>query len=173
MLAEKMVTIAYLTDHPDAISTLAKWFRAEWPAYYAGQTQADVEQVFRSEAAREGLPLRLIAFESGEPAGTIVLRELALDSLPEFRPGLGGLYVVETHRGQRIATELVQAGMNAARDQGYGIIYTTTADAGGILKRLGWRQIKAIIHQGERLKLYQCILGKNGLIPTAMERAAL
>ena len=153
-----MATIAYLADHRDTIPTLTTWFRAQWPDYFARQTQADVEQMFKSEAARDGLPLRLIAFESGELAGTVVLREQAIDSLPEYQPGLGGLFVLESYRGRGIATALVRAGMDAARNQGHELIYATTAVAGGILERLGWRQIKAFTHQGERHKLYQCVL---------------
>lgn len=166
-----MVTIANLADHLYTIPTLAMWFRAQWPAYYAQQTQAAVEHRFQSEAARDGLPLRLIAFESGALAGTIVLREQAIDSLPDFRPGLGGLFVVESHRGHGIATELIRAGMNVARNQGYETIYATTAVAGGILERLGWRQIKAFIHQGEQHILYQCVLSGSGPTPAAADRA--
>jgi RimJ/RimL family protein N-acetyltransferase len=169
-IAPKMVTIANLADHLYTIPTLAMWFRVQWPAYYAQQTQADVEHGFQLEAARDGLPLRLVAFESGELAGTIVLREQAIDSLPEFRPGLGGLFVVESYRGHGIATELVRAGMSVARNQGYERIYAITAVAGGILERLGWRQIKAFIHQGEQHALYQCALRGSGPAPAAAER---
>ena len=164
-----MVTIAYLADHLDTIPTLALWFRAQWPAYYSQQSQADVEHEFQSEAARGGLPLRFIAFESDELAGTIVLRKQAIDTLPEYQPGLGGLFVVESHRGHGIATELIRAGMDAARNHGFEILYTTTAEAGGILERLGWRQIKVFIHQDEQLTLYQCNLSGSGPTPAAAD----
>jgi len=81
-----MITITYLADHPETIPTLAKWFRAQWPGYYAQQTQAETEQAFRAEARSDGLPLRLVAFYSGELAGTVVLRERGSETLPEFRP---------------------------------------------------------------------------------------
>ncbi|OGO33440.1 MAG: hypothetical protein A2Z16_01015 [Chloroflexi bacterium RBG_16_54_18] len=162
-----MVTIAYLADHLNTVPTLARWFRAQWPAYYAHQSQADVEHGFQSEAARDGFPLRLIAFESNELAGTIVLREKAIGSLPEFQPGLGGLFVAVSHRSHGIATELIRAGMYTARNQGFEIIYATTAEASGILERLGWSQIKAFIHQDEQLALYQCNLKESNPIPAA------
>ena len=88
-----MITIAYLADHPDTIPTLASWFRSQWPDYYARQTQADTERGFRSEALRDGLPLRLVAFNSGALSGTVVLRERGSETLPDFRPELGGLFV--------------------------------------------------------------------------------
>lgn len=79
----------------------------------------------------------MIAFESNELAGTIVLREDGAEMLPEFQPELGGLYVVESHRGHGIGTELIRAGMKVALDQGYETVFATTAAAAGILERLG------------------------------------
>ena len=153
-----MITIAYLADYPDTVPTLAKWFRAQWPDYYAERSQAEMEQDFLSEASRDRLPARLIAFESGELAGTIVLRERGTETLPEFQPELGGLYVLESHRGHGIGTELVRAGMKLALDQGYETVYATTVVAAGILERLGWEFIKTVIHQDGPPALYRCKL---------------
>ena len=102
--------------------------------------------------------IRLLAFESSELAGTIVLRERGSETLPEFEPELGGLYVVESHRGHGIGTELVRAGMKVALDQGYETVYATTVAAAGILERLGWELIKTVIHQDGPLGLYRCKL---------------
>lgn len=156
-----MITIAYLADHPETIPTLASWFRAQWAAYYASQTPAEVEQGFYEEAARDGIPVRLVAFNAGELAGTIVLRERAISSLPEFQPGLGGLLVSMAQREQGIGTELVRAGMDLARRQGYAQVYATTAVAGGILERLGWQQVKTFDHDSEQQTLYRSALGES------------
>ena len=114
-----MIEIAFLADHPEAIPTLAQWFQAQWPAYYAGRAPADIAQDFRAEANRNGLPVRLVAFAAGALAGTITLRAQALHALPEYRPGLGGLFVLERHRGQGVGTELVKAGLSVAAEQAY------------------------------------------------------
>ena len=53
-----MIEIAFLVDYPEAIPSLTHWFRAQWPAYYAERTPADIAQDFCSEANREGLPVR-------------------------------------------------------------------------------------------------------------------
>jgi RimJ/RimL family protein N-acetyltransferase len=121
-------------------------------------SQAEMEQDFLSDAARDRLPIRLIACESGELAGTIVLREHGSETLPEFQPELGGLYVVELQRGHGIATELVRAGMNVALQQGYETVFATTVAAAGILERLGWEFIQTVIHQDGELSLYRCKL---------------
>ena len=153
-----MITIGFLADHLDTIPTLARWFRAQWPDYYADMSQEEMEQDFLEDASRDRLPIRLVAFESSELAGTIILRENGTETLPEFQPELGGLYVVASHRGHGIATELVRAGMKAAREQGYETVFATTVAAAGILERLGWEFIKTVIHQDGQTASYQCKL---------------
>jgi hypothetical protein len=69
-----MIAIGYLADYPAAIPTLVKWFRDQWPDYYASKSPASMEQDFLSEAFRDRLPSRLVAFKSNGLAGTIVLR---------------------------------------------------------------------------------------------------
>ena len=155
MMQQNMITIGFLADYPDTIPTLAKWFRAQWPDYYASWSQAELEQDFHSDTSRDQIPCRLVAFESGELAGTIILRTNGSAMPPEFQPELGGLYVVETHRGHGIATELVRAGMNVARDQGYEAVYATTVAAAGILERLGWKFVKTVVHEDGPLDLYR------------------
>lgn len=153
-----MITVSFLADHLDSIPTLAKWFRAQWPDYYANWSQVELEQDFLEDTSRSRLPIRLVAFERGTLAGTIVLRENSTETLPEFQPELGGLYVVESHRGQGIGTELVRAGMRLAGDQGYETVFATTVAAAGILESLGWEFIKTVIHQDGKLALYRCKL---------------
>lgn len=146
--------IAFLADYPDTVSTLAQWFRAQWPDYFADMTQAEMEQDFLEDASYGRLPIRLVAFAAGELAGTIVLREPGNEAIAEFRPELGGLYVVATCRGQGIGTELVRAGMNLARDQGYTAVYATTTAAAGILESLGWEFIKTVTYEDGPQRLY-------------------
>lgn len=153
-----MITISFLADHLDTISTLAKWFRDQWPDYYADWSQAQMEQDFLEDTSRDNLPSRLVAFESGELVGTVILRDSNTETLPEFQPELGGLYVAESHRGHGVGTALVRAGMKLAINQGYKTIYATTVIAAGILERLGWEFAKMIDHGDEQLKLYQCKL---------------
>ena len=153
-----MITIEFLADHLDGIPTLAKWFREQWPDYYAGWSPAEMEQDFLEDASRDRLPSRLVAFESGKLAGTIVLRGHGARISREFEPELGGLYVIESHRGHGIGTELVRAGMQLALDQGYETVVATTVAAAGILANLGWEFIRTVIHDDGPLALYRCKL---------------
>jgi RimJ/RimL family protein N-acetyltransferase len=151
-----MITIGFLADNLDTIPTLAKWFHNQWPDYYADMSQEEMEQDFLEDASHDRLPIRLVAFESNELAGTIILRENGAEMPPEFQPELGGLYVVESHRGHGVATELVRAGMQLAHKQGYEAVFATTVVAAGILERLGWEFLKTVVHEDGELSLYRC-----------------
>lgn len=153
-----MITIGFLADHLETIPQLASWFRVQWPDYYAKWTEAELEQDFLEDASRVRIPIRLVAFEANELAGTIVLREQGTEGSSEFSPELGGLYVVEPHRRHGIGTELVRAGMDVAREQGYETVFATTVVAAGILEGLGWEFVKTVIHQDGELALYRCKL---------------
>jgi predicted N-acetyltransferase YhbS len=153
-----MITIGFLADYLDTIPTLAKWFRDQWPDYHADLSQEEMEQDFLEDASRDRLPIRLVAFESNELAGTIILRENGTEMLPEFQPELGGLYVVESHRNHGIATELVRAGMQVAREQGYEAVFATTVAAAEILERLGWEFLQTVVYQDGPTGLYRCKL---------------
>lgn len=150
-----MITVGFLADYLDTIPTLAQWFLAQWPDYYATWSQAEMEEDFLSDAVRDHLPSRLVAFESGELVGTIVLREQGSASLPEFRPELGGLFVVDSQRGHGIGSELVRAGMQLALDLGYEMVFATTVAAAGILERLGWEFIITIAHHDQQISVYR------------------
>ena len=157
-MGKNMITIGFLANYLDSIPTLAKWFRDQWPDYYVDISQGGIEQGFLEEASHDRLPIRLIAFESNELAGTIILREHGSVNLPGFQPELGGLFVEEGHRGHGIGTGLIGAGMKLALDLGYETVYATTVNATGILERLGWKFMKTVIHRYEQLALYQCKL---------------
>jgi len=156
-----MIVIAFLVDHPDAIPTLTQWFRDQWPEYYAARSRDDIAQDFYAEANRDGLPVRLLAFMDGTLAGTVTLRDQALRGFPEYHPGIGGLLVTERHRGQGIATALVRAGMELAREQDYGTVYIATVTARGIVEHLGWELVGAISHGDEQTVLYRYDLEKH------------
>ena len=103
-----MIEIAFLVNYPEVIPTLTHWFRAQWPEYYAGRTPADIAQDFYSEANRDGLPVRLVAFADGELLGTIILREIEGLSTAESAIVLGiteGAVKVRLHRARLLLRE--------------------------------------------------------------------
>lgn len=153
-----MITIDFLADHLDTIPTLTKWFRAQWSDYYADWSDEEMVQDFLEDISRNSLPSRLVAFESSELVGTIVLRKGETETLPDDQPELGGLYVVESYRSHGIGTELVRAGMKLAQEQGYSAVSATTVKAAGILESLGWKLIKTVQYPDGEVSLYSCEL---------------
>ena len=149
------VQIDYLADHTEVITTLAEWFRSEWPEYYATRTLADIVYDFYAEVNRDYIPIRLVAFLGDELVGTIVLRENILETHPEYHPGLGGLLVAKLHRRAGIGIELVQAGMSLAEKIGHPVIFTITNVAGGILERLHWEKLGSFPNHGEQVDLFR------------------
>ena len=157
-MGKNMVTIGFLADHLDTIPTLVKWFRTQWYDYFADLSDEEMTRDFLEDISRNSIPSRLVAFESSEVVGTIVLRKSENEILLEYQPELGGLYVMESYRGQGIGTELVQAGMKLAHEQGYVSISATTVKAAGILERLGWKFIKTVQYPDGEVSLYYCQL---------------
>lgn len=153
-----MITIGFLADYPNTIPTLATWFRAQWPDYFAGWSPEEMVQDFREDCSRDRLPIRLVAFVSDELAGTIILREQGSEMLSEYQPELGGLYVAAAQRGHGVGTELVRAGMALALAQGYETVFATTVAAANILERLGWEFIKTVVYDDGEPSLYRCKL---------------
>jgi GNAT superfamily N-acetyltransferase len=153
-----MLKIAFLADHEDTVPVLARWFRAQWPDYFAGRPLAEIEQDFHAEANRNSLPTRLLAFVDDQLAGTIVLRARAFGDLPAYSPGLGGLYVAEPYRRRGVGAELIRAGMDLSRAQGYETVYAATSVAYGLFQRLGWELVETIAEGQDRLGIYRCVL---------------
>ena len=153
-----MVTIGFLADHLDTIPALVKWFRDQWPDYYADMSDEEMTRDFLEDISRDSIPSRLVAFESNKVVGTIILRKGENEILQEVQPELGGLYVMESYRGHGIGTELVRAGMKLAHEQGYSAISATTVKAAGILKSLGWKFIKTVQYPDGEVSLYYCQL---------------
>jgi len=151
-----MIKIDFLADHLESIPTLVKWFRAQWPEYFADWSDEEMKQDFLSDTNRDTIPSRLVAFDNDELAGTIILRENGNESLAEYQPELGGLYVDKPYRGRGIGMELVRAGMKLAHDQGYDTVYATTTAAKGILVRLGWEFVNTADYQDGEHSLYRC-----------------
>lgn len=151
-----MITISFLADYPDTIPTLVTWFRDQWPDYFADWSPEEMAQDFLEDCSRDRLPIRLVAFVGNELAGTIILREQGNETLSEYQPELGGLYVAASQRGCGVGTELVRAGMKLAHVQGYETVFATTVAAANILERLGWEFVKTVVHDDGELSLYHC-----------------
>lgn len=133
--------IERLSDHPEVIPTLAAWYLSEWEPYYGqagpGIAQADLE----ARCNRKALPIGLVAMQGQQVLGTAALD---LDVTTNLTPSVVGLLVGQDHRGRGVATELMKACEDLARQLGIQRIYISASVLGELLDRLGWQEMGAV-----------------------------
>lgn len=139
--ASAMLTIAYLSDHPEHIPELAARHYSQWAHLYPGETLADFENHLRSSAQRGAIPLTVVALADGEPAGSTSLIMHDLESHPELSPWLANVHVAPPYRSRGIATALVKRIIDEAVILGVSTIYLFTDRTPEFYCRLGWRSI--------------------------------
>ncbi len=143
------MTIIDLADRPEAIPSLATWFRREWEEYFRGRAQEEVEGTFVARMHRDTLPIALLAVEGNNVIGTVSLVEVSIASHVHLGPWIGGLYVVPDRRGRGVATALVRSASERARNIGFERLYIAVAGGLETYRSLGWRQIDAVEEDGE------------------------
>lgn len=143
-----------LSSVPEAATTLARWFLAEWPEHYAGRTVSEVEADF-PVVDNGGLPLILAACRDGELCGTAALRESSILNFAALSPWLGGLYVHPSCRRSGVARALIGAVEQEARLRGYPVLYAGTVHAHAVFDRLGWTRVADTVQAGEPVTVYE------------------
>lgn len=133
--------IERLSDHAEAIPILAAWYLAEWEPYYGRNGPGDALADLQARLNRNKLPIGLVAIKDGQVLGTVALD---VDVTTNLTPSIVGLMVGPEHRRRGVATDLVQACENLARELGSKRIYLSTNVLGSVLARSGWRQIGSV-----------------------------
>lgn len=132
--------IVHLVDAPEAASTLARWFVAEWEHWYGPDGPGDAASDLAASRSRDELPLCLVAVSlEGRVLGTAALKTESIGSELGVGPWLAALLVGTPFRGKGIGTALVAAVEREARRLGFGALYTSTDSADGLLLRRGWQ----------------------------------
>jgi len=144
------VDIQYLADHQDVVPILATWIYDEWSYLYPGMTLQDVINFLRTRANKEELPLSLVAFEAGEPVGTVSLKMFDIETRSDLPHWLTSLYVVKPWRRRRIGSSLVDTAEKKAAELGICKLFLFTTDSGLsrlFYSKLGWLvKEKAVYH---------------------------
>lgn len=142
--------IQYLGDHQEIIPILAAWIYNEWSYLYSGATLQDFEGLLRERTNKEKLPLTLVAFEAGEPIGTVSLRSFDMETRRDLPHWLTSLYVIKPWRRRGIGSSLVVTAEKKAAELAIGKLFLFTTDAalpGRFYSKLGWNvKEKTIYH---------------------------
>jgi predicted N-acetyltransferase YhbS len=144
------VDIHYLADRQEVVSILAAWIYNEWSYLYPKMTLQDVVNFLRERINKEKLPLTLVAFEAGEPVGTVSLMTSDMETRRDLTHWLTSLYVIKPWRRRGIGSRLVETAEKKAAELEIDKLFLFTTDAalpGLFYSKLGWKvKEKTIYH---------------------------
>ncbi len=103
-----------------------------------GKSREDFAESMQARCRIGSLPTALVAFEGDEVLGTVALKPQDLDIRPHLTPWLGGVFVLEKHRGHGIASLLITAMMAEAWRLKLAELYLWTPSAETLYTRQGW-----------------------------------
>lgn len=150
-----MLKIETLTQHPEALPQLIRWFETEWPEYYGPGGPGDARKDLESFSRCDRLPIGILAFEDGDLCGIAALKADSIASHRHLSPWAAAGLVKPTKRRQGIGAQLIVALENQARELGYPYIYCGTSTARSLLERCDWEPMEHIVHEGHRLSIYR------------------
>lgn len=132
--------IGFLADDSHDFETFAAWLHAEWSAP-RGESMENRRHALRNQMRVDRLPIALIAYWEGSPAGIVSLRQTDLHSRMRVGPWLSALYVDAPLRGRGIGRELVTATLTLAAWLGHREVWLFTPDRRSFYEELGWERM--------------------------------
>ncbi|CAN5855858.1 GNAT family N-acetyltransferase [soil metagenome] len=157
--------IAYLTEYPHYIPTLAAWHQAEWGHLNANSTAEARAERLQQQIGRTGIPTTLIAVEDDTLLGSASLVENDLNTHPQLMPFLASVYVAPAYRRRGIASALVRRIVDEARQLKLPRIYLITPNQQRLYANLGWTVLEQVHYRGELVTLMTvtCATSANSL----------
>jgi len=119
-------SIDHLFNHPDQIRTVATWIYDEFWRDKPGYSIETFEILLRKASDPDRIPLSLLAFADGTPAGTVNLVHSDSETRPHLHPWLAALYVVPEFRHRGIGSALCRALLSDAGRLGVGELFLGT-----------------------------------------------
>jgi GNAT superfamily N-acetyltransferase len=144
------LTIAYLSDHPEAVPTLAAWFAREWGDGSPATTQAAIAERLATKAGPPELPITLVALLESEPVATATLKFREIDWAPEADYWLGSVYVRDDLRGRGFGRAIIAAAQAAAADAGHAPLHLYSPAKAALYRRLGWEPVGETVANGKQ-----------------------
>jgi predicted N-acetyltransferase YhbS len=135
------VDIQYLGDRQEIIPVLAAWIYDEWSYLYPEMTLQDVVNFLQERINKEKLPLTLVAFDAGEPVGTVSLKTFDMETRRDLPHWLTSLFVVKPWRRRRIGSSLVKTAEKKATELDICKLFLFTTDVilpALFYSKLGW-----------------------------------
>ncbi|MGS0826725.1 GNAT family N-acetyltransferase [Shewanella sp. 0m-8] len=148
-----------LSEKPEAIVQIAKWYSDEWGYIGEGRSTVELEQKLTDYLNSDKLPLIIIAQEKQKLIGAAQLRFHEMDIYPEREHWLGGVYVDAKYRGKGVAQVLINAVIAKAKTLGVNSINLQTEElSGGLYASLGWQPVEQVIYHGIKVLVMEKLL---------------
>ena len=138
---DSFAEICDLFQFPQFVTTVAQWIYDEFWSDKDEYSVDDLAGLLRDAVADDAVPMSLLAFCDGRPAGTINLIENDDVQRTHLRPWLAALLVLPEYRGRGIGSALVRTLQCRAAGLGIDRLYLGT-DSPDFYRRLG-----AVVHE--------------------------
>jgi predicted N-acetyltransferase YhbS len=134
-----MLEIKNFVDCPEVLPQVAEYIFNQWFAHKPGHTLEGMLARMRG-GKRSEIPIGLVAFLDGKPAGTVSLLQSDLEERKDLTPWLAGLLVFPEFRKYGVGSALVHSLVETAVKIKYSQIYLYT-EIPNFYEKLGWKQI--------------------------------
>jgi GNAT superfamily N-acetyltransferase len=150
--------IVPLAERPDLAEQVSVWGFAEWGHLNEGQTPQTRLAEVRGEMNVDRVPVTFVAL--GEDGGLVGTAALIFDDLvgDPRNPWLASVYVPSEHRRKGIASALVRAVEDKARELGYARLYLFTSSVHALYAGLGWQALERRDYRGEHIQVMDKVL---------------
>ncbi|WP_133406924.1 GNAT family N-acetyltransferase [Parashewanella tropica] len=116
--------VAYLADHQEYVSTIAKWYYDEWGNNGKTFTYDFIYNLGLSRSKNKGkLPYSFIIEDNNALVGVAELKYRENKHHPEYEHWVGGVYVCPNQRGKGYANILISKAKQLARELGIEQLY--------------------------------------------------
>lgn len=107
--------ISLLADHPSDAPKIAKWYYDEWARIAPNVTEDMVlEKVIEKSVNRMQVPLSIVAHKNEELVGVLELKLRENKNYPEYENWVGGVFTSPNHRGEGVASQLLNKAKSLA-----------------------------------------------------------
>ena len=147
------MTIEYLADHPEFLSTLAQWQHGEWGYLRPGDTIEARLARLQASAGRGSIPFTIVALDNGEMLGSASLIRHDMDTRLELTPWLAGVFVAPEHRRRGIGAQLVRRIMAEAGPLHVSVLYLYTVHSEAFYSNLGWSLLEHTAYREQKVAI--------------------
>lgn len=140
------VEVKNFVDCPEALPFVAEQLFNQWFSSRPGWTLEGLLAQMR-QGKNDAIPVGLVAFIDGEPAGTVSLLEKDLEECGDLRPWLAGLLVFPKYRERGAGRALVEDLMRVAEQLGEREVYLWT-EIPALYAKFGWQIVPEVSGEG-------------------------